>query len=127
MNMSRQNIIKPAMESTVTMNKEEPLIEPKHDDANNERKESELHTTAAAIDESEFIPIPVIGTRTAGLSYIDPSIQINEDSTKLQFPSMHNFDLMVTKENKEEEYEREDPLMMHTVRSSLAVETNEVG
>ena len=74
-----------------------------------EKKESEMETVS---ENSEFIPLPVIGPRTAGLSYIgmcpavvtwtclvsqsskcclDPTIEINKNTLKLRFPKTHGF------------------------------------
>eukprot|EP00487_Bulimina_marginata_P010901 TRINITY_DN6129_c0_g1_i2.p1 TRINITY_DN6129_c0_g1~~TRINITY_DN6129_c0_g1_i2.p1 ORF type:complete len:118 (-),score=12.87 TRINITY_DN6129_c0_g1_i2:224-577(-) len=79
-------------------------------------------------EHSEFVPVPVIGARTAGLSYIDPSIKINTNNFKLQFPATHNFEVEQDKieENKEEEVNGQNSLlqsqaslMMHSVRDSI--------
>eukprot|EP01084_Bolivina_argentea_P030932 57267_1 len=78
-----------------------------------EHKESEMQTMK---EDSEFVPIPVIGARTAGLSYIDPSIKINENNLMLQFPNTHNFE-----ENEEENsmLQSQCSMMMHTVHNSV--------
>merc|ERR1712013_400681 len=47
------------------------------------------------------IPVPVIGARTAGLSFIDPSIEICEQSLQLKFSARQHSDVAVH-EAKEE-------------------------
>jgi len=98
--------------------------------------ECEMQTAA---EDDGFVPIPVIGPRTAGLSFIDPTIEINRNSLMLRFPNSktHCFadpdsvDLEEPKERKQEDPEMEcgggtalttitDPLTVNDIHSDIA-------
>eukprot|EP01083_Nonionella_stella_P059095 154656_1 len=71
------------------------------------QNESEIKKKESESENAKFVPVPVIGARTAGLSYIDPSMKINTDNLTVQFTSINNFEKQLNEIEESKELERD--------------------